>query len=319
MFRPFYNRRAFKTALWGALIEGGKVMDDKNIIDSDELTEKLYSPLNFYIRYDENLRNSEYDEISFWRDEITHAEAFDYMDNMKALLAWELQYTSGRGMMDYCAVGRLPEKVQSLKPDVEVQGDKIWFVANIKLNKPLTYSDMLQLKEWWLGQLSDGLGESLEQREMKVGSGEFYMEPWTASKDFFIDTQEEFNERMGLDKSKDMDAANTQPDTKLSISNESDVLIGISAESEKSSPLPDSIIENIYPVVHTTTSVESDRPVIQATVPSTVAVRLFSNRSTTKIFRRQIFRSLIFRQITVRLNWSDKNAVCPRSQRYNQR
>jgi hypothetical protein len=242
-------------------------MENQPSTDNGELTENLYSPLNFYMRYDESLHYSDYDEIYYWRDEITHAEAFDYMDNMKELLARELKDTSERGMMDYCDVGRLPEKVQSLQPNVEVQGDKIWFVANIKLNEPLTYSDMRQLKEWWLGQLSDGLGESLEQREMRVGCGEFYMEPWTESKYFFIDTQEEFNERMGLDQSKDMDTVNTRPDTKLSISEESEVLKGISAESERSTPLPEAIIdENSCQAVQTTMSDESDRPAVQTTI-----------------------------------------------------
>lgn len=43
------------------------------------------------------------------------------------------------------------------------------------------------------------LGEGIEQREIKVDRGELYLEPWTSKDSFFVDTEREFSQRLGLE------------------------------------------------------------------------------------------------------------------------
>lgn len=162
--------------------------------------EKLYSPLNFYLRDNEDARNGVYDEGDYWRDELSHEEAFAYMDQIEAFLTLDRQtYDTGRGLAEYLDRGSLGNKVQSLIPHVELHGDKLWIVADIRLREPLSSPEMLELKDWWEGQLSDGWGEGIEQREIKVDRGELYLEPWTSKDSFFIDTEREFSQRLGLE------------------------------------------------------------------------------------------------------------------------
>lgn len=160
-------------------------------------TEKLYSPLNFYLRDFGSAEDGVYDEKDYWRDEITHAEAFGYMANIKAFLADDRKdFDTGRGLAEYLT-GALNSKVQSLVPAIELHGDSLWMVAELQLNEPLDSAEMADLKEWWEGQLSDGWGESLEQHEVKLKHGDLYIEPWTADDSFSIATQQEFDRRMG--------------------------------------------------------------------------------------------------------------------------
>ena len=72
------------------------------------IEEKLYSPLGFYFRDKEDAQNGVYDEGDYWRDELSHEEAFAYMDNMEAFLARDRKhYDTGRGLAEYLDRGSL--------------------------------------------------------------------------------------------------------------------------------------------------------------------------------------------------------------------
>ena len=164
------------------------------------IEEKLYSPLGFYLRDKEDAQNGVYDEVDYWRDELSHEEAFAYMDNIEVFLARDRKhYDTGRGLAEYLDRGSLGDKVRSLVPYIELHGDKLWLVANMRLRETLSPTEMLELKDWWEGQLNDGWGEGIEQREIKVDRGELYLEPWTSKDSFFIDTEREFSRRLGLE------------------------------------------------------------------------------------------------------------------------
>lgn len=161
--------------------------------------EKLYSPLNFYLRDYEDANNGAYDEMDYWRDTLSHEEAFGYMREINAYLANDRKdFVNDRGLAEYIP-NSLDDIVVSLFPSIELHGDKLWCVAEVGLTRPISPGEMGELAQWWEGQLSDGWGESLEQHEIMVGRGELYIEPWTSTNSFFIDTQAEFDRRMGIE------------------------------------------------------------------------------------------------------------------------
>mgnify|MGYP000854494526 CR=1 FL=1 len=52
-------------------------------------------------------------------------------------------------------------------------------------------SELAEIAEWLSGQFSDGWGEGLEQREIKVDDGELYVSFWDSSNRFFIKPEDE--------------------------------------------------------------------------------------------------------------------------------
>jgi hypothetical protein len=163
-------------------------------------TEKLYSPLNFYLREHDGGRYGEYDENEYWRDEIGHEEAWGYLDAIDLFMRRDREQTmdARRGLAEYLDES-LDSKIVSLFPVIELYGDKLWCVADMTLSESLTSEEMAAFKDWWSGQLSDGYGEGLEQREIRVNAGVLYIEPWTPDDHFFIDTKRELDERLGID------------------------------------------------------------------------------------------------------------------------
>lgn len=158
-------------------------------------TEKLYSPLNFYIRDNEEADAGQYDDADYWRDPLSHEEAFAYKDSIDRAIFREMEgIDPKRGLAEYVP-DSLDDIILSLHPSIELHGDSLWCVANITMTRPITPGEMGELSEWWTGQLSDGWGEGLEQRWINVDRGELYIEPWTGGDKFFIDTQKEFKRR----------------------------------------------------------------------------------------------------------------------------
>jgi hypothetical protein len=161
-------------------------------------TEKLYSPLKFYLRDSDTALAGGYDENEYWRDELTHTEALRFIDNLELFLRRDRDYyNTERGLMEYYhGPESVNGKVISLLPAIELHEGRLWCAANMKLREPLTAEEMTALKDYWSGQLSDGVGESWEQEAIKVPGGELYMEPWTSDDSFFIDTEKEFRRRL---------------------------------------------------------------------------------------------------------------------------
>ena len=160
-------------------------------------TEKLYSPLNFYLRDKEAAAEGQYDNIDYWRDPITHEEAFAYKDAIDLAILRDIgSIDAERGLAEYVP-DSLADIVVSLRPAIELHGDRLWCVADVTLSRPITPGEMGELTQWWSGQLSDGWGEGLEQREIVVESGDLNIEPWTPDDSFFIATQKEFDRMMG--------------------------------------------------------------------------------------------------------------------------
>jgi len=165
-------------------------------------TEKLYSPLEFYLHNPrEEEANGEYGTYDLYDDryKISVYDAAEHMDAIELAIRRDRdRMDQTRGMAEYLD-GSLGDKVVSLFPEVENYGTIMVCAATVTLLVPLTTEEMSELKSWWRSQLADGWGEGFEQREIKVGREELYVVPWSSGDDFFIDTEREFYQRQGLE------------------------------------------------------------------------------------------------------------------------
>ena len=166
-------------------------------------TEKLYSPLEFYLHDPrEEERSGEYGTADLYDEQykISQFDAAEYADAIELAIRRDRDHMDKtRGLAEYLDEP-LAGKVVSLFPEFEDYGGLYVCVANITLSEPLTPDEMGELKQWWSGQLSDGWGEGFEQREIAVGNGdELYVVPWTSDDSFFLETEREFNMRLGYE------------------------------------------------------------------------------------------------------------------------
>lgn len=163
----------------------------------DLITEKLYSPVFCKLEDIENMEN--YDG-NYWRDEISQKQAAYYAEVVSAQLQKAQGEDGERGLMAYFECGTAVEnKVHSLFVDVEVHEKKLWGVATITLTEPISQREMAILKDYLEGQYADGFGESFEQHPIKTGDGELYVSLWENNKTYFIATEHEFCDRLGLE------------------------------------------------------------------------------------------------------------------------
>ncbi len=167
------------------------------------LEERLYSPLKFYLHNPrEEEKNGEYGSYGLYDEcyKIPNHNALEYFNAIELAVRRDRDsMDKTRGLAEYLP-DELRQKVWSLFPSIEVMDDgQIYCLGKMELTSKLRSEEMAELKDYWSGQLSDGWGEGFEQREIKVKHEELYVVPWSSDKnEFFIDTKEEFNWRIGI-------------------------------------------------------------------------------------------------------------------------
>ena len=154
---------------------------------------KLYSPVFVDLwEYDE------YGSYPVHSEPLDQSAAATYADEISdAIIKERLPEESGRGLMEYYREDdSVDEKVRSMHIDVEVHNGKLWAVSTLEVTEPLTEEELTTLRDYITGQFSDGFGEGFEQREIKIDGGELNVHLWSSNDKFFIDTQEQFIQRL---------------------------------------------------------------------------------------------------------------------------
>jgi len=197
------------------------------------LEAKLYSPV-FCDLWDNSDGDSDTPE------EISQGTARWYFDEIQAALLKErLPDESKRGLMEYYhETDSVDEKVRSLFVDIEIHGDKLWAVATLDITESLTTEELDTLKDYLTGQYSDGFGEGFEQRDINTADGALNVHLWSYENNFYIDTQEQFSERTGINLPAD---ALSRPETPAQAAlHEPDAL-----DSEEGAELREQLMERI--------------------------------------------------------------------------
>ena len=156
---------------------------------NDTTTLKLYSPLTAELQI-EPMDDAYYDEPDM---EPLHGGDLVYFQEtiLDGIAQEQLPGESERGLMAYFhGSDPVNQKVESMKPTVEVVHGQLYGVAECKIKGALTKAELSALKDYCTGQYADGWGEGFEQRPRATGDGDLYVHFWQ-SKGFFLKTKQE--------------------------------------------------------------------------------------------------------------------------------
>lgn len=179
--------------------ERPETIDDvRHLIDSSvepTIITKFYCPLavTLYVRN----RWGDLEENGYEED---GCYAVQYADKIRQKMR-EFNDEDGDNMADYFSGNNsLRMKLRSVVWDFEKRNNELFGCITVETAGTLTAEQEQELKNWIRGQNSDGLGESFEQREIKIDDGhrssEIYVSLWQHDDDYFIDNENEFDERL---------------------------------------------------------------------------------------------------------------------------
>ena len=78
-------------------------------------------------------------------------------------------------------------KVLSAIPSVEIRNGELTGCTTVRLEAPLTETEMEDLQDYLKGQFSDGWGEGFEQQEIRTGDGVLYVHFWEEPFEFEVE------------------------------------------------------------------------------------------------------------------------------------
>ena len=86
------------------------------------------------------------------------------------------------------------EKLTSAVWSVEMRSDRLFGRIDCSLKEALTAEETESLRDWLMGQCSDGLGEGFEQQPIDTMDGELFVSFWNSGDDYAMMTESEFDE-----------------------------------------------------------------------------------------------------------------------------
>ena len=124
---------------------------------------------------------------------ISSDEAIDYKNSINGFISgFTMPEEKERGLMHwYNGDGSVDQKVRSAFMSVEERDGELVGVITTQIYGQLTHDELEEFREYCSGQLSDGAGESLEQRPIKTPNGEIYVSFWNSDDDWSLQTDKE--------------------------------------------------------------------------------------------------------------------------------
>lgn len=183
LYRAVLFRMGFEDLL--APEKPEKFQRKDEVIESKTTELKLYSPLQA------DLFIEEYDDPQI----LTGGELIPYQDAiLQGIEDEQLPDEAERGLMTYFDGSEAVDgKVVSVFPSVEVVDGGLYGVAVCQIKGRLNPDELNELKEYCVGQYSDGWGEGYEQRPRCTCDGALYVSFWQYD-GFFIQTKEEMEQ-----------------------------------------------------------------------------------------------------------------------------
>ena len=196
---PYQNRREVENTI---KVDGLESYEQLNRMLTEaypqSVTTKYYCPLTIQV----HIRDS-YGDI----DEDGYEEDAEFAARHEDLIRQKmLEYNASDevNMAEYFHGNNgVSEKLRSADWDFERRNGELYGCITVQTAGPLTEDEEQDLKEWISGQNSDGLGEGLEQQEIYFDGtrygGFMYVSLWNSGDDYYIDNQDEFENRLMSD------------------------------------------------------------------------------------------------------------------------
>ena len=186
---PYANKLDIQEAVLrgelSSLKEFGQLMMNRRQQDT---TEHYYCPLVATV-YNYNY----YGDLEEYPDEYDGEFLAPYEDRIRELIQREeaLDETNLAEYFDGSngAVAKLKEiHFSTQNVDGILHGS-----IRVELTEPLTAEEDEEIKEYLVGQMADGWGESFEQREIRIPEGELYVSFWNSGDEYFMYNETEFD------------------------------------------------------------------------------------------------------------------------------
>ena len=172
--------------------------DSFTVTPPEPTTMKLYMPLTADL-----YQSDDYGDMESDGTPLEGKDLCAYEDAIQAaLVKSRMPEEAERGIMHwYGRNDSVDDKVKSVAFTAEERDGWLWGVAECRVFGTLTPEELSTLKEYIIGQASDGWGEGFEQQEIDVGDGELYVHLWSWD-DWDIQTEEEqFGPRLAHEQS----------------------------------------------------------------------------------------------------------------------
>ena len=196
---PYQNRREVENTIKVDGLESFEQFN-KMLVDAypQSVTTKYYCPLTIQV----HSRDS-YGDI----DEDGYEEDAEFAARHEDLIRQKmLEYNASDevNMAEYFHGNNgVSEKLRSAEWDFERRNGELYGCITVLTAGPLTEDEEQDLKDWISGQNSDGLGEGFEQQEIYFDGtrygGFMYVSLWNYGDDYYIDNQDEFEDRLMSD------------------------------------------------------------------------------------------------------------------------
>jgi len=148
-------------------------------------------------------------ELEYAYATIPNSIAGGYSDAINAALEKEMRPEERvQGLAKYMDNFDLREKVSHIWPSVEVWNGELRGVIDIRIKQDLSPGEFTELTDYCIGQMSDGLGESVEQHPIHTQAGDLYVSFWQSGDGYFMKPEQEFKERA-------LSVASPQPSVEL--------------------------------------------------------------------------------------------------------
>ena len=187
---PYANKQDIMEAVLqdkvGSLKEFGQLMMQRR---EQDVTEHYYCPLTAMV-YPRN----DYGDLEDYPDEYDGNYLAVYEDKIRDLIKKEESRDSENLAEYFDGSNSVAAKLKEIHFSTQNVDGILYGCIRVELNEELTSEEDAEIKDFLTGQCSDGLGESLEQREIRVEDGDMYVSFWQSSEDYFMLNSDEFDE-----------------------------------------------------------------------------------------------------------------------------
>lgn len=141
--------------------------------------------------------DDEYEEISSYEASAYESEINRFIED------FTMSEEKERGLMHWYGKGNsVDQKVRSAFMSVELRDGELVGVITAQVYGQLTDEEFEEFRSYCEGQLSDGVGESLEQRPIKTPDGDIYVSFWQCD-NWTLQTSDEINEGQSEDMTEE--------------------------------------------------------------------------------------------------------------------